>query len=349
MRKFIFFAWLIVWLSACGTASPHPATQFPTLPGELTPYISATPSSTPSPLPAVVTVALTPIPTATPFTHTIAKDDTMLGIALRYGVTLEELQAANPDVDPGFLVIGNTLVIPIEGQSSGEIPIPTPLPVPWSAPKCYQSGEGGLWCYIIVTNDQPAALENLAAWVSLYDSQANLLGGQAAVAPLNRLPSGASMPLVAYFPPPLEDELIPQGQLLSVLTVENESTRYIDAAAKVDTVEIAETGSQAEVKGQIMIPQGDIPSVVWLVLVAYDIQGDVVGMRKFDLGAVCGIPPTPLASFTPQPTPGTGTPTFTPTPSATASPKVVCAHFEYAVYSLGPAIQRVEVLLEARP
>ena len=273
----------------------------------------------------------------------------MLGIALRYGVTLEELQAANPGVDPGFLVIGNALVIPIEGQLSGEIPLPTPLPVPWSAPRCYPSADGGLWCLILVTNDQSTALENLSAWISLYDAQGNPVGGQAAVAPLNLLPTGASMPLVAFFSPPLPDGLLPQGQLLSALAVEDANARYLSAEVQVSAVEISENGSQASVQGQVLVPQGSIPSMVWIAFVAYDEVGEVVGMRKFDLGAPCGLPSTAEASSTALPTPATGTATFTPTPSATPAPLVVCTPFEFTVYSLGPVIHRVEVLLEARP
>ena len=350
MRKLILICCLAAWLSACVKASPIlPTLQPPTLPGKLTPFVSPTPSRTPSPLPPAATVALTPIPTATPFTHTIAKGDTMLGIAIRYGVTLEQLQVANPGVDPGFLVIGNALVIPIEGQSSSEIPNPTPLPVPWSAPRCYPSGDEGLWCFILVTNDQPNPIENISAWISLYDAEGDPVGGQAAVAPLNLLPSGESLPLMAFFAPPLSGELLPQGQLLTALVVEGGVARYLNAEAQIINVDIAEDGVLASVQGQVMVPQGSIPSYVWLVLTAYDEAGEVAGVRKFDLGTPCGIPQTPAASSTLQATPATGTPTFTPTSSATPAPLVICTPFEFTVYSLGPAIQRVEVLVEARP
>jgi hypothetical protein len=273
----------------------------------------------------------------------------MLGIAIRYGLTLEQLQAANPGVDPGFLVIGNALVIPIEGQSSGEIPLPTPLPVLWSAPRCYSSADEGMWCFLLVTNDQPTAIENLSAWISLYDSQGNPIGGQAAAAPLNLLSSGKSMPLMAFFASPIPDEVLPQGQLLTALAVEDVGGRYLNAEVQVSSVDIADGGMLASVQGQVMVPQGSIPSSVWIIVTAYDEAGEVVGLRKFDLGTPCGTPQTPVASSTLQPTPATGTPAFTPTPSATPAPLVVCTQFEYPVYSLGPTIQRVEVLLEARP
>ena len=349
MRKFVLICCLAILLVACNEASPILPSLPPSLSGELLPYISPTPSRTPTPLPPAATVALTPIPTATPFTHTIAKGDTLLGIALRYGVSLEQLQAANPGVDPGFLVVGNALGIPLEGQASNAIPLPAPLPLPWSEPRCYANAEGGLWCFILVTNDQPNAIENLSAWISLYDAQGNPVGGQAATSPLNLLSMNASMPLMAYFAPPLPTSVLPQGQLLSALAVENSSMRYLDAALLVSSLEISQDGAQASAQGQVMIPQGSIPSTVWIVLTAYDRGGNVVGARKSVLDAPCGTPLTPVPTNTLQPTPGTGTPAFTPTTSPTPLPLVTCTEFDLTVYSLGPAIQRAEALVEARP
>jgi LysM repeat protein len=339
MRRLILLFLLVAWVSACAEASPIPPTRPATqLSGELTPFVSSTPSRTSTLLPPAATIALTPIPTATPFTHMIERGDTMLGIAIRYGLTLEQLQAANPGVDPGFLVIGNALIIPIEGLASNEIPQPTPLPVPWTAPRCYASADDGLWCFIVVTNNQSNAIENISAWISLYDEQGNLLSGRAAVPPLNKLPSAASMPLVAFFDAPLPGEPQPQGQLLTALAVEDVNARYLDAEVRLGSVEIAEDGTSAAVQGQVLVPEGSSPSTVWIVLTAYDDGGEVVGMRKFDLGTPCGTPPAPAASSTPQPTPGTGTPAFTPTTSATPAPLTVCTPFEYAVYSLGPGV-----------
>lgn len=348
MRKLILLCWLAIWLAACSTESPIPPTLRPTLLGELRQFASPTASLTPSPMPVAPTIALTPLPTATPYTHTIAKDDTLLGVALRYGITLEELKAANPGVDPGFLVIGNRLVIPISGGESNEIPLPTPLAIQWQVPRCYPSAEGGLWCFMMVRNDQLTAVENLSGWISLVDQQGNPQAGQAAGTPLNLLPVGVEMPLMAYFSPPVDAWLLPQGQLLSAVAVEDGTARYLDAEVQVSDISIAEDGMLASAQGKVMIPEASIPSTVWLALVAYDADGEVVGIRKFDLGAPCGVPSTAIASSTPQPTPSTGTPTFTPTSSSTPAPLIECTTFEFTVYSLGPAIQRVDVLLEAR-
>ncbi len=38
-------------------------------------------------------------PSPTPFAHVVKKDDTLLGIAIRYGISLEDLLAANPGIE----------------------------------------------------------------------------------------------------------------------------------------------------------------------------------------------------------------------------------------------------------
>src|SRR5512141_2101170 len=118
-----FPGWLIaigLILAACSAKTEsHPpplavnssATASPAAAGQLTPYRSPTGTVTPTPTDPATPTPL-PSPTPTPRSHTVVKGEDMFGIALRYGVTLEELKAANPDVNPNFLSVGAVLVIP---------------------------------------------------------------------------------------------------------------------------------------------------------------------------------------------------------------------------------------------
>lgn len=66
-------------------------------------------------------------------THIVERGDTFYGLARKYGITVAELQAANPGIDPNRLSIGQVLKLP------GASPAP---PNPASSPLS-SSGSGG--------------------------------------------------------------------------------------------------------------------------------------------------------------------------------------------------------------
>ena len=94
-----------------------------------------TPTPTPSPPPPTPTSGPSPTPRATPtprpdgaVVHIVEAGDTLLGIALQYGTTVEELQKLNAGSigEGNLIVVGQELVISLPSRS----PTPTPLPAP---------------------------------------------------------------------------------------------------------------------------------------------------------------------------------------------------------------------------
>jgi LysM repeat protein len=335
----VIFIALVLGFSSCtrGT-STAPPTIAATIPGYLTPYWTATPSRTPRPPTLLVSIPTTPAPTATPFLHKLTDSDTMLGLAIRYGITLDELMAANPGVDPHYLTVGKFLVIPIKGATATVVPTPTPVPLILGEPRCYPTGEGGAWCTLLVRNEQTEAVEDLSVWIGLYSPEGKLLTSQTAMPPLNILPSGGAIPLMIYFQPMIPAQAIPRVELLTAIAVPPDDTRYITATVQLQNTNLDSSGLQATVKGQVVLPK-DSPKakVLWLVVVAYDKDGNAVGVRKWEADNPCeGLQPP----GTPMQTPGVTTPG--PTGGCGAVP------FEVSVFSLGPGIERVEVLVEAR-
>jgi len=310
-------------LAACVPSRTRP-TATSTEPGRLTPYRSPSPSHTlrPTPTPSGPPPPLptaTPTITPTPFQHILVKDDTLFGLALKYGVSLEAIKTANPELQPNFLIVGTSVIIPILATSAPtSVPTATPVPVRLAAPRCYPTADGGLWCFVLATNEQLFGLENLSAWIALGGSQGQTLAGQEAIAPLNRLPPGAALPLMAFFPPPISADAVPDARQTNSLVIPAGDTRYLTATVQVESVDILADGLQAAVQGNVLLPAGTRPaSVVWVAAIAYDAAGQVVGVRKWE------------ASESLQP--GGSLP------------------FTVTVYSLGPAITRAEAVVEARP
>ena len=162
----------------------------------------------------------------------------MLGIALRYGVTLEALQAANPSIDPQFLSVDTTLIIPLGDEITFVASTPTPLPVKWSEPVCYRSGDDGAWCFVLVENHLDSALENLSAWIGLFGNDNEIVASQVAVGPMNILRPGQAMPLLAYFQSPLPLDITARAELLTAIAIPGDDGRYLDWPLTALNVEI---------------------------------------------------------------------------------------------------------------
>lgn len=153
---------------------------------------------------------------------------------------------------------------------------------------------------------------------------------------------GGTLPLIVSFSGGLNDTSLPEDYsarltLLSAVAVpeidepDASPGRYIEIGIQDLGVQISEDVHSAQVTGKAVIQQGT--DSLWLVAVAFDINQQPVGLRRLELSELCPA----QAETTPEAVdlndqPGT------------------CGElpFELVVYSLGPAIDRVELLSEAQ-
>ena len=273
-----------------------------------------TPAATLTPLPPLIEVLL---PTPTPVTYSVKGGDTLSAIALRFNVTLNALLEANSGVDPNALPIGTVLIIPVGGVVSGE-PTPTPAAVTVRQARCWPEASGGLWCFGLVQNEYGTALENLSAQFTLLDPSGNEVASQTAFGLLNILPAGEAMPFTAHFPPPAPADVTPRLQVLTAILLLPGEARYLPVALQNILVQMDAPGRTAQVTGQAMptMLDGQV-NILWILGVAYDQSGNVVGVRRWESAS-------PVAGGVSLP-------------------------FSFLVSSVGPAIDRVELLVEARP
>jgi LysM repeat protein len=296
-RKLLLFCILMIGvvMSACIQVNPT-YTPTATSRSELTPYLTVTPNrvsvfSTPVLRTPTFQATITP----TPVTYTVVKGDTMLGIALRFGITLEELMAANPQINPRIISVDTVLVIPLGEGSPVTFSTPTPLPVAVEGPGCFSTAGGGVWCFLLVMNTQLDALENLSAHIFLISPQSKVIAEGFAIPPLNAVSPEQVIPLSIYFPPPLPDTYTPQAELVSALPVIGGEERYLPAKLKIEDEVIEPDGLQATIEGEVSLPKRSLPAnQTWIALVAYGTNGEVVGVRKWEAEAILEPSGTPF-------------------------------------------------------
>ena len=283
----------------------------------LIPYHTPTPSITATP-PALLQTPQVIVPSPTPLTHKVVKGDTLLGIALEYGIKTDDILAANPGIDPQFLSIGTELIIPLDESGIPEPPTTAPLPLVLEPPVCYQNAAADYWCFVSAQNGSPDPVESVSAQIDLLDPQGEVLDSQVAIAPVNLIPGQAGLPLVAFFTGPLPEQVYPTVQLLTAFPGQNLDQRYLHLRLDSSQTELAPDGKSARLQGVLRLPRASQPSSqVRALAVAYAADGNVVGVRVWD---------------SPQ--------------GLEAGDQVA---FDITVYSLGEKIERTELFTEARP
>jgi LysM repeat protein len=268
--------------------------------------------------PEGVVAAETSLPTPMPFTYTVQRGDTISSIALKFGVSMDDLQAANPEISPSAMSVGQVINIPINPENPSGEPMSTPASFTIQQIECYPTADQGMWCFVLAHNDFPDFVENVSAQVTLVDADNTVIASQTALLPLNILPPNTSLPLTVFFPPEVPSDAKPQVQVLTAIRLLPNDERYLPATINNTLVQINADGRSARVNGQVLLPADtNAASQVWVVGTAYDEVGHVVGVRRWESNAG-------LSSGGSLP-------------------------FEFMVSSLGGRIKRVTFAVEARP
>jgi len=272
-----FTACLIVLILAGCSSSPATGSS-----GEiqLTPYVTET----------GLTVVDTPItedvPTAaptltpTPLIHTVALNETISSIALKYGLDTATVLASNPTITPSALTVGTQLIIPGGGTVPAQASVVSePLKLIVSEPDCYETIEGGLWCVVLVDNPLDENAIGITVTFSLKNDAGETIQEQAAPALLNQLSPGNAIPVAAYFSPPVSMAYLMNIELTTALPVDSSALEYIPLEAQRPSVDIQ--GRMAVIRTEILLGD-DVEEAdsIWAAAVAYDRQGRVVGLRR---------------------------------------------------------------------
>lgn len=276
---------VLLILTACGqVVSVETPTAAPTV--VVTPGISlATIPARPTVTRAQPTLAPpdTPTPSPTPIVHVVQPGETLIAIALQYGVTVAALQTANGISDPSTLQVSQELTVPTGEESRGEslellLPTPTPAAFEVEGLSCREETMGSLWCLGEVVNSTESSIENVQLRLTLYDAAGAELAGGDVSAALDLIPSGQRAPFGVLFASPPEGF---DGFWATPIRAEASSepaSRY--AALEVTQVEAGPVGSLFEVTGSVTNPGTRVVAAVTVVVTTYGAQGEVTAFRQ---------------------------------------------------------------------
>jgi LysM repeat protein len=210
-------------------------------------------------------------------THVVAQGETLIGLAVRYGLSLEALQQANPGVQAEALSIGMVLVIPLASDAPAVVAgvQPTPMPVTFGPPACHPLANGALYCFVEARNPGAEPLESVTARVTLAGADGLPLAEAVAQPALDQLPAGAAIPLVAFFADAPAGVAAVGVTAASAFPLSASAGRYLPLEV---TVEQAQLERPLTVfTGTMRNPAPDAAASVRLAVAVYDDTGVVAG------------------------------------------------------------------------
>jgi hypothetical protein len=170
-----------------------------------------------------------------------------------------------------------------------------------------------------VLNQYTDTLENLSAQFTLLDTDGHALVSGTAFGLLDILPTGLSMPLAFHVPPSenIAASVQVQVQVLTAIPLLPGDVRYLPVNVENTLVTLDSSGRTAQVTGQMLLTGSGTAKTTWVLGTAFDADGAVVGLHRWE---------STLALSSKSP-----------------------ISFDFLLSSVGPAIDRVDFLAEARP
>jgi hypothetical protein len=88
---------------------------------------------------------------------------------------------------------------------------------------------------------------------------------------------------MVFFPPVIPADAAPQVQLLTGIHLQPDDARYLPATLNNTLAQVNSSGRNAQVSGTVRLLEDSQPAnLVWVVAVAYDEFGGVVGVRRWE-------------------------------------------------------------------
>lgn len=295
MRKLIFiFVIATLLLAACGAGDEGDGgTAVPEiLPSQSpTPQIGVSFATRAAPTVVIIQTTPTPLPTPTatltptPIIYQVESGDTILGIAIQRGTTVEEILALNPAVVPENLQIGQPIILPPPPTVNALFAPGTAVPLQIAVTKIhiYQTPVGSLWLLGEVTNEGETAVENIQVAIGLQSADGRSVGSVTSWVATSILLPGASGPFgVLLNEPPSEfaegNFAQPSVAVVGGQAVVELGTRTLDISVR--DVSLMTSNDSVSLIGMVANSGETAVANVQLTATFYDAQGNVTGFQQ---------------------------------------------------------------------
>jgi LysM repeat protein len=198
----VFLIFPVVWLLAgCGGQVITRITPTPTVTPTIVIQQRVSPRPTATPAPYTPAPTATPTVTPTPLIYALKAGDTLLGLAIEFGTTLQAIQDANGITDPRGLLVGQQIIIPREAASLAGTPTATASPMPFAIESMTfnHTPIGGLWGFGEIYNNTGADLEQASVIVNLLDNTNRILTSGLGHAQMDLIAPGGRAPFSVHF------------------------------------------------------------------------------------------------------------------------------------------------------
>ncbi len=217
--------------------------------------------------------------------HIIEKGETFLGIALKYGLTQEQLQKVNPEINPEILIPGEALIIPPSDEKSFRDFLDNMFEksIRISEPDCLSYANENTFCIITVHNIGNKSVNNVSIQENITDS----VGKNRMVIssmPVNQINPEESIPILLNFENTLTQPLVVDEHVLSMENLPDSESHFRILSKEYDYI----TKNDPDKKGvSINIHfQNEISSIyngrsISIYAAAYNSDLTVIGVRSW--------------------------------------------------------------------
>lgn len=253
------------------TVTPVVGVDFVTVAPPTAVLVQTTPTQLPTP---------TVTPTPTSIVHLVQEGETLLGIAIENGTTVEEITAVNPGMNPDFLQIGQAVVLPPPSAPLAQTVRGTAVPIQVVIYQfaAYQTAVGSLWLLGEVVNEGSLPVEQVQVTIDLLDDANGVIDSVTAWTAVTLISPGEKAPFGVLITERPANFSRPAISIAGGHTLVDLGSRTIDVAVVETAVTIK--SEHVQVTGAVE-NKGEQPvNQIILTATFYDDQGGITGFQQ---------------------------------------------------------------------